>query len=415
MNFYEAVRVAMLALAANKLRSGLTMLGIIIGVGAVIALLSIGRGVERFFVEQFTSIGTNLLFVRPGQLGGGPPRERGRDVGILTMNDSYAIANPLRVPDVIAVAPEVTGRVVVARGSSDLDVSVSGVTATYQDALLGDAAIGSFIGETDVQERSRVVVLGSDVFGSLFDPNEDPLEQTIRVNNILFRVIGVMEERGAGFGGANLDETIFVPLTTASDRLFKRRTVSGDDIVNVIYATVSSEDRMEAAQEQIAELLRERHNIDFQGEDDFSIINQSDLLSIFGDILGLFTLFLSAIAFISLVVGGIGIMNIMLVSVTERTREIGLRKAVGAKRRNVLGQFLIEAVTLSLIGGILGIILGGGGAIAATSLVDNFSAVVGIDAIVLAVLFSMAVGLFFGIYPAYRASRLNPIDALRYE
>ncbi len=415
MNFYEAVRVAMLALAANKLRSGLTMLGIIIGVGAVIALLSIGRGVERFFVEQFTSLGTNLLFVVPGQLGGGPPQERGREVGILTMNDSYAIANPLRVPDVIAVAPEVTGRVVVARGSNDLDVSVSGVTASYQDALLGDAAIGSFIGETDVQERSRVVVLGSDVFGSLFDPNEDPLDQTIRVNNILFRVIGVMEERGAGIGGANLDETIFVPLTTASDRLFKRRTVSGDYIVNVIYATVISDDRMEAAQEQIAELLRERHNIEFQGEDDFSIINQADLLSIFGDILSLFTLFLSAIAFISLVVGGIGIMNIMLVSVTERTREIGLRKAVGAKRRNVLGQFLIEAVTLALIGGILGIILGGGGALAATSFIDNFSAVVGIDAIVIAVLFSMAVGLFFGIYPAYRASRLNPIDALRYE
>ena len=415
MNFYEAVRVAMLALAANKLRSGLTMLGIIIGVGAVIALLSLGRGVEKFFVDQFTSLGTNLLFIVPGQLGGGPPQERGRDVGILTMNDSYAIANPLRVPDVIAVSPEVTGRVVVARGSSDLDVSVSGVTASYQDALLGDAAIGSFIGETDVQERSRVVVLGSDVFGSLFDPNEDPLEQTIRVNNILFRVIGVMEERGAGIGGANLDETIFVPLTTASDRLFKRRTVSGDYIVNVIYATVSSEDRMEAAQEQIAELLRERHNIEFQGEDDFSIINQSDLLSIFGDILRLFTYFLGAIAFISLVVGGIGIMNIMLVSVTERTREIGLRKAVGAKRRNVLGQFLIEAVTLALIGGILGIILGGGTAIAATSFFDNFSAVVGIDAIVIAVLFSKAVGLFFGIYPAYRASRLNPIDALRYE
>ncbi|MCY4090461.1 MAG: ABC transporter permease [Caldilineaceae bacterium] len=415
MNFYEAVRVAMLALAANKLRSGLTMLGIIIGVGAVIALLSIGRGVERFFVEQFTSLGTNLLYIFPGQLSGGPPQERGRDVGVLTLSDSYAIANPLRVPDVLAVAPEVTGRVVVARGSSDMEVSVSGVTASYQDALLGDAAIGAFVGETDVQERGRVVVLGSDVFGSLFEPNEDPLDQTIRVNNILFRVIGVMEERGAGIGGANLDETVFVPLTTASDRLFRRRTVSGDYIVNVIYATVSSEDRMEAAQEQIAELLRERHNIGFQGEDDFSIINQSDLLSIFGDILSLFTLFLSAIAFISLVVGGIGIMNIMLVSVTERTREIGLRKAVGAKRRNVLGQFLIEAVTLALIGGILGIILGGGGALAATSFIDNFSAVVGIDAIVIAVLFSMAVGLFFGIYPAYRASRLNPIDALRYE
>ena len=414
MSFYESVRVAMLALAANKLRSILTMLGIIIGVSAVIALMSIGRGVEKFFVEQFTSLGTNLLYVFPGQLDGGP-RARGRDRGVLTLNDSYAIANPLRVPDVISVAPEVSGSALVARAGNDLDVSVSGVTASYQDTLSGNAAIGAFISDADVEERSRVVVIGSEVFGKLFQPNEDPIDQTIRVNNILFRVIGVMEERGAGIGGANLDEMIFIPLTTVQDRLFRRRTVSGEYQVNIIYASVVSEDRMEAAQQQITELLRERHNIAFRGEDDFVIINQSDLISIFGDILSAMTIFLSAIAFISLVVGGIGIMNIMLVSVTERTREIGLRKAVGAKRRNVLGQFLIEAVTLALIGGLLGIALGAGGAVAATSFVDNFSAVVGLDAIAVAILFSMAVGLFFGIYPAYRASRLNPIDALRYE
>ena len=414
MSFYESVRVAMLALAANKLRSILTMLGIIIGVSAVIALMSIGRGVEKFFVDQFTSLGTNLLYVFPGQLDGGP-RSGGRDRGVLTLNDSYAIANPLRVPDVISVAPEVGGNALVARAGNDLDVSVSGVTASYLDTLSGDAAIGTFITDADVEERSRVIVIGSDVFGKLFQPNEDPIDQTIRVNNILFRVIGVMEERGAGVGGANLDEMVFIPLTTVQDRLFRRRTVSGEYQVNVIYASVVSEDRMEAAQQQITELLRERHNISFRGEDDFVIINQSDLISIFGDILSAMTIFLSAIAFISLVVGGIGIMNIMLVSVTERTREIGLRKAVGAKRRNVLGQFLIEAVTLALIGGLLGIALGAGGAVAATSFVDNFSAVVGLDAIAVAILFSMAVGLFFGIYPAYRASRLNPIDALRYE
>ena len=414
MSFYESVRVAMLALAANKLRSVLTMLGIIIGVSAVIALMSIGRGVEKFFVDQFTSLGTNLLYVFPGQLDGGP-RSGGRDRGVLTLNDSYAIANPLRVPDVISVAPEVGGNALVARAGNDLDVSVSGVTASYLDTLSGDAAIGAFITDADVEERSRVIVIGSDVFGKLFQPNEDPIDQTIRVNNILFRVIGVMEERGAGVGGANLDEMVFIPLTTVQDRLFRRRTVSGEYQVNVIYASVVSEDRMEAAQQQITELLRERHNISFRGEDDFVIINQSDLISIFGDILSAMTIFLSAIAFISLVVGGIGIMNIMLVSVTERTREIGLRKAVGAKRRNVLGQFLIEAVTLALIGGLLGIALGAGGAVAATSFVDNFSAVVGLDAIAVAILFSMAVGLFFGIYPAYRASRLNPIDALRYE
>ena len=415
MSFYESVRVAMLALAANKLRSILTMLGIIIGVSAVIALMSIGRGVEQFFVDQFTSLGTNLLYVFPGQLSSGPPSERGRNIGVLTLSDSHAINNPLRVPDVIAVAPEVSGNALISRGSNDMDVAVSGVTAGYLDVLTGEAAIGVFLSDADVEERSRVVVIGSDVFGRLFEPYEDPLDQTIRVNNITFRVIGVMEERGAGMGGANLDEMIFIPLTTVQDRLFRRRTVSGDYQVNLIYAVVGSEDRMGAAQEQISELLRERHKIAFQGEDDFVIINQSDLISIFGDILNALTLFLSAIAFISLVVGGIGIMNIMLVSVTERTREIGLRKAVGAKRRNVLSQFLIEAVTLALIGGLLGIALGAGGAVAATSFVDNFSAVVGIDAIAIAILFSMAVGLFFGIYPAYRASRLNPIDALRYE
>ena len=415
MNLFESTRVAMLALAANKLRSALTMLGIIIGVSAVIALMSIGRGVEKFFIDQFTSLGTNLLYVFPGQLSEGPPSERGRERGVLTLADSHAINNPLRVPDVIAVAPEVRGNALIARAGNDMDVSVSGVTASYQDALSGEAAIGTFITDANVEERSRVVVIGSDVFGRLFEPYEDPLDQTIRVNNILFRVIGVMEERGAGVGGANLDEMIFIPLTTVQDRLFRLRTVSGEYQVNLIYAAVISEDRMEAAQQQITDLLRERHNIAFRGEDDFVIINQSDLISIFGDILSAMTLFLSAIAFISLVVGGIGIMNIMLVSVTERTREIGLRKAVGAKRRNVLSQFLIEAITLALIGGLLGILLGAGGAVAATSFIDNFSAVVGLDAIAIAIFFSMAVGLFFGIYPAYRASRLNPIDALRYE
>ena len=218
MSFYESVRVAMLALAANKLRSILTMLGIIIGVSAVIALMSIGRGVEQFFVDQFTSLGTNLLYVFPGQLSSGPPSERGRNIGVLTLSDSHAINNPLRVPDVIAVAPEVSGNALISRGSNDMDVAVSGVTAGYLDVLTGEAAIGVFLSDADVEERSRVVVIGSDVFGRLFEPYEDPLDQTIRVNNITFRVIGVMEERGAGMGGANLDEMIFIPLTTVQDR-----------------------------------------------------------------------------------------------------------------------------------------------------------------------------------------------------
>jgi putative ABC transport system permease protein len=414
MNIIESIRIAMRALAANKLRSVLTMLGIIIGVGAVITLMSVGRGVEKYVTDQFSSAGTNLLFIVPGQLNEGPPSSRANAAGILTMGDSDAIGNPFQVPDVVAVAPEVSGSTTVSRGKKSFRSSISGVTPSYQDVRSWNPIEGDFIVESDLQERGRVAVIGIEAYRNLFEPGEYPIDQTIRINNLVFRVIGVMEERGGSAFG-NQDETILIPLTTAQDRLFRRKTISGDYQVNVIYASVGDADRMEAATEQIAEVLRERHNIAYLDEDDFSIINQSDLISIFGDILGALTLFLGAIAGISLLVGGIGIMNIMLVSVTERTREIGLRKAVGAKRKDILGQFLIEAITLALFGGLLGIALGTSGAQGISSLLDNFSAVVGIDAILISILFSMVVGLFFGIYPAYRASRLNPIDALRYE
>jgi putative ABC transport system permease protein len=223
-----------------------------------------------------------------------------------------------------------------------------------------------------------------------------------------------MESKGGGPGG-NLDESAFMPLTTAQDRLFKRKTVSGQYELSVIYASVADPESMDAAQQQLTELMRERRGIKFLDQDDFSIISQNDLISVFGDILGALTIFLGAIAAISLLVGGIGIMNIMLVSVTERTREIGLRKAVGAKRRDVLIQFLIEAVTLAVVGGVIGIVLGWGMAVGVSVAFDAFDAVVGADAVLTSLIFSMAVGLFFGIYPAFRASRLNPIDALRYE
>jgi putative ABC transport system permease protein len=412
MKLLESIRIAMRALAANKLRSVLTMLGIIIGVGAVITLMSVGRGVEKYVTDQFSSAGTNLLFIVPGQLSEGPPTSSRS--GQLTLSDARAIGDPLRVPDVVAVAPEVVGGATITRGKRDMNVSVNGVTPEFSRVRSWKTTIGDFISASDVESRSRVAVIGIDVYHKLFDPSEYPIDQTIRINNLVFRVIGVMEKRGGSSFG-NQDESVFVPLTTAQDRLFRRKTVSGDYHVSVIYASVASPDQMDAAQEQIAELLRERHNINYLDEDDFSIINQTDLISIFGDILGALTLFLGAIAGISLLVGGIGIMNIMLVSVTERTREIGLRKAVGAKRRDILGQFLIEAVTLAVFGGILGIIIGTTGAEAISSFIESFSAVVGIDAILISILFSMAVGLFFGIYPAYRASQLNPIDALRYE
>jgi putative ABC transport system permease protein len=414
MKILEAILVAMRALAANKLRSVLTMLGIIIGVGAVIALMSVGRGVEKYVTDQFASAGTNLLFIVPGQLTEGPPSRRSNTSGVLTLGDAEAINNPFQVPDVVAVAPEVSGSTTISRGKKSFRASVSGVTASYQDVRSWNTSLGDFIAASDVQERGRVAVIGQEAYRRLFEPGEYPIDQTVRINNVVFRVIGVLEERGGGSFG-NEDESILVPLTTAQDRLYRRKTLSGDYQVNVIYASVGDADRMDIAQEQIAEVLRERHGINFLDEDDFSVINQTDLLSIFGDILGALTLFLGAIAGISLLVGGIGIMNIMLVSVTERTREIGLRKAVGAKRRDILGQFLIEAVTLAVLGGLLGIALGTSGAQAISSFLDNFDAVVGIDAILISILFSMAVGLFFGIYPAYRASRLNPIDALRYE
>jgi putative ABC transport system permease protein len=416
MKQVEAFRVAMRALAANKLRSVLTMLGIIIGVGAVIALMSIGRGVEQFVVDSFTGLGSNLLFIAPGQVTVGPPsgRNTGGGAPLLTLGDAQAISDSMQVPDVSAVAAEFSSRLPVSRGNKTINITVSGVTPSYPDVRAWRPIIGDFFSVTDFDTIGRVAVLGVDAYAELFDETEYPLEQTIRINNLLFRVIGVMEERGGGPGG-NQDQAVFIPLTTAQDRLFRRKTVSGDYQVNVIYASVASEDRSAAAQAQITDILRERRRISYLADDNFSIISQSDLISVFGDILGALTLFLGAIAGISLLVGGIGIMNIMLVSVTERTREIGLRKAVGAKRSDVLFQFLLEAVTLAVLGGLLGILLGASGAIAISASIDSFDAVIGLDAIILSILFSMVVGLFFGIYPAYRASMLNPIDALRYE
>jgi putative ABC transport system permease protein len=414
MKLFESIRIAMRALAANKLRSVLTMLGIIIGVGAVIALMSIGRGVEKYVADQFNSLGSNLLFVAPGQITDGPPTRRGVSLTPLTLEDMRALGDRAFLPDVASVAAEYADRGSVARDAKELTISINGVTPSFAEVRNWATTAGQFFTATDFDERARVAVLGADAYTELFGPDEYPVDQTIRIENLNFRVIGVMEEKGGGPGG-NLDESVFIPLSTAQDRLFKEKTVSGDYVVNVIYVSVVDSDRIRAAQEQIAEVLRVRRGISYLDDDDFSIVSQSDILSVFGDILGALTIFLGAIAGISLLVGGIGIMNIMLVSVTERTREIGLRKAVGAKRRDVLFQFLIEAVTLAVFGGMIGIVLGVTGAQGISRAFEAFDAVVGLDAVLLSLFFSMAVGLFFGIYPAFRASRLNPIDALRYE
>ncbi len=416
MKLVESFRVAMRALAANKLRSVLTMLGIIIGVGAVIALMSIGRGVEKYITDQFAGLGSNLLFLVPGQLDELDPATAGQGgLELFTLSDALAISDQSRVPDVVAVAPEFSGNATVTRGENDMRVSVTATTPDFPEVRAWDVTQGTFFTQDDFDTRARVVLLGSEAYNQLFEPGEYPIDQTVQVNNVIFRVIGVMEEKGgAGFGG-NLDEAIFVPLSTAQDRIFRNKTVSGDYTVSVIYANVADSERMNDASTQITELMRERRGIRYLDSDNFSVLSQSDVISVFGDIVGALTIFLGAIAGISLLVGGIGIMNIMLVSVTERTREIGLRKAVGAKRRDVLFQFLVEAVSLSVLGGAIGITLGVVGAYAISTAFDAFDAVVGVDAVLTSLLFSMAVGLFFGIYPAFRASRLNPIDALRYE
>ena len=337
----------------------------------------------------------------------------------MTLADAIAIGDPANAPDVVAVAPELMSSAEVSYGKKTVRVNTSGVTPVYETVRNFPVTDGRFISETDINSKARVAVIGSRIAERLFtEQGLYPLGASIKVNNIPFKVIGVLESKGGGGGmmGGNQDEVVLVPLSTAHERLFQRNHNSrGEPLVSVAYAQVVSEDRMSNAADEIGALLRDRHDIAFQDDDDFSVINQRDLVAIFGQITGVLTIFLGAIAGISLLVGGIGIMNIMLVSVTERTREIGLRKAVGAKRRDILLQFLIESVVLSLLGGLLGIAIGALGAYAISTLQTDLTAVVTPQSILLATGFSAAVGLFFGIYPATRAARLNPIEALRYE
>ena len=419
MGLTEQLRVALRALSVNKLRSSLTMLGIIIGVGAVITLLSVGQGVQNLVTGQLQSIGTNLLFVVPGNMSDSQMQARSGGFQQMTLADAIAIGDPVNVPDVVAVAPELMSSAEVSYGKKTVRVNTSGVTPVYETVRNFPVTDGRFISETDINSKARVAVIGSRIAERLFtEQGLYPLGASIKVNNVPFKVVGVLESKGGGGGmmGGNQDEVVLVPLSTAHERLFQRNHNSrGEPLVSVAYAQVVSEDRMSDAADEIGALLRDRHDIAFQDDDDFSVINQRDLVAIFGQITGVLTIFLGAIAGISLLVGGIGIMNIMLVSVTERTREIGLRKAVGAKRRDILLQFLIESVVLSLLGGLLGIAIGALGAYAISTLQTDLTAVVTPQSILLATGFSAAVGLFFGIYPATRAARLNPIEALRYE
>jgi len=405
MNLSESLLTALDSLRSNKLRAALTMLGVIIGVAAVIALLSIGNGVTASINDEINAIGTNLIVITTNA-------DNSDGYPTLTLADVAALSDPSRVPAVADVAASVGAGFAVTAGGNSTRPSISGVTDNYfRVNNLEEVAGGGLLTENDVDTRARVAVIGDGVAEDLF-PDSYPVGQSIKINGASYEVVGVLAPSGSAF--SDTDSSVFVPISTAQARLVTNRTRQGEKPVSAILAQAANADVNEAALEQIAEVLREEHGIAYAAEDDFQLLSQADLLDTAGQITGTLTAFLGAIAGISLLVGGIGIMNIMLVSVTERTREIGIRKAVGALRRDILTQFLLESVVLSLIGGIAGIILGWIIATIAGRAID-LAAPLDVGTVVLATGFATAVGLVFGIYPAWRAAGLRPIEALRYE
>jgi putative ABC transport system permease protein len=408
MHVTENIRIAIRGLSANKLRAALTMLGIMIGVSAVITLLSLGDGVNRFIANEFIGLGSNLVFVMPNI-------EPGQLEATLTMADSETLADSAVVPDAAGVAPVFFHSTDVQYAGSSHDTTIVASTPDYISVRGIDMALGRFFDDGDYSGRSRVAVLGSDTVEALFPDDVDPVDAEVKIRGITFKVIGVMEEQG-GTSFGNRDDRIIVPLTTARERLFNTRSqTTGEFLVDMILIQAVSNEAVDDVVIDASDALRQSHDIAFRDEDDFLVLTQQDFLSAFGQVTSVLTLFLGAIASISLLVGGIGIMNIMLVSVTERTREIGLRKAVGAKRRDILGQFLTEAVLLAIMGGLLGIGLGFLGASVIHQFVPELDTSITINSVALAVGFSAAVGLFFGIYPASRAASLHPIEALNFE
>jgi len=394
------------SITSNKLRSALTMLGVIIGVAAVIAMLAIGNGAQESILGEIEGIGTNLLFIRSIRDAQTPMP--------LTFSDMEALDNPSLAPSVAAVAASVSGSADVAFAGESTNTSVVGITTDY--LLIQNIGIkeGELITEQHLNGISSVAILGSDVAAALFDRTESIVDESVRINGQPFRVIGILETQGGSAFGSS-DDQVLVPITTSLIRIQAR---DNRDEVDVIFASATNSDSVTNASDEIAEILRERHRTEI-GEDDFTITTQQSFIETASSITGILTIFLGGVAGISLLVGGIGIMNIMLVSVIERTKEIGLRKALGAKRSTILTQFLVESLSISLIGGILGI-LGGWGL---SSLVGLFAAgsdimlnpIMDINSVLMATVFSAAVGIFFGLYPANRASILEPVEALRSE
>ncbi len=409
MNILQTILEALESLTSNKLRSGLTVLGIVIGVAAVIAMMAIGAGAQNSITGQIQGIGTNLIFISPGNM-----MQEVRNPKPLTLGDAEAIADPLNVPSVLAVAPMIQSSLEVSTGQESSRTTLLAVTPEYSLVANESVAEGEFITADQLLARSAVAVIGPDTADRLFGRTENVTGETIRISGQPFRVIGVLAAKG-GSGFGSQDDRVIVPLTTAQSRLIQGRQ---RDSVDMIQAQAVDSESVQSATEEITEILRTRHRTEV-GVEDFTTFTQDSILGAVQTITGTFTLFLGGVAAISLLVGGIGIMNIMLVSVTERTREIGLRKAIGARRRDILIQFLTESILLSLFGGFLGILLAWGisaliGAIAAANNTP-IEPVIGLDAVLLATLFSMSVGLVFGLYPANRAASLEPVEALRYE
>ncbi|MGZ5424039.1 MAG: ABC transporter permease [Candidatus Aminicenantales bacterium] len=401
-------RIAFRALARNKMRSFLTGLGIIIGVGAVISMVSIGEGAKRGIESRFASMGTNLLFVRPGSAN-----QRGVHGGwgsMTTLKEDDAAAIETQCPAVMYVSPSVSARAQTVYGNKNWNTSIAGTGARYPEVRNWDVELGMYFDDAMVKSAAKVCVLGADVKTNLFE-DEDAIGKVIRIKKIPFKVLGVLKKRGESGGFGSRDDMITIPYTTAMRRL------QGIDYIQSIDVRAVSADKMAEAQAQIEDLLRVRHRIAPGAEDDFNVGNMSEIAESAAASTQMMTVLLGSIAGISLLVGGIGIMNIMLVSVTERIREIGLRMAIGAREKDILLQFLTEAIVLSLLGGLIGIAFG----IGASKLIKNIkmfssiTTVVSLDSVLLAFFFAAAIGIFFGFYPARKASRLDPIEALRYE
>jgi putative ABC transport system permease protein len=401
------IRVAFRALIRNKMRAALTMLGIIIGVSAVIAMVSIGQGASASVQAQIESIGTNLLFVSAGAQNVGGVRSGTGDTGTntLTVEDLDAIKR--EVPSVSMVTPNVNARSQLIAGNMNWNTAVTGVSEQYPEIRKWPVASGSFFSDSDVRSAARVIVIGQTLADNLF-PGADPIGQDLRVQNLPFRIVGVMNRKGQDPQGRDQDDVAFAPYTTVQKKIL------GRDRIQIAFVSAISQDATYTAQSQITELLRQRHKLTPSEPNDFTVRNMTDVAEAANETSKTMTILLACIAGVSLLVGGIGIMNIMLVSVTERTREIGIRMAIGARSSAVRSQFLIESIVLSLTGGTVGIILGIVLSLAIPAFL-GWPTLVSMMAIVGSVVFSAAVGIFFGYYPARKAASLDPIEALRYE